>query len=190
MDVRIEPLRLPHDALRATLQRATRAAGRTGEAARQVALLAEGHFQREERLLLPLLALLPGLARGEGAARLAGAPLLAEALRQHVDEMKKSPVRWPTTTSRPTAHRSPGPRPTPQPNSPPTDIFGIMKYSTPTNPRIQKTKVAPLLRSSSLAEPPSKPGIGGEETFPAPLPKSSEGPGKTGAAVFVLSALP
>ena len=87
MDVRIEPLRLPHDALRATLQRATRAAGRTGEAARQVALLAEGHFRREERLLLPLLALLPGLARGEGAARLAGAPLLAEALRQHVDEM-------------------------------------------------------------------------------------------------------
>jgi len=58
-------LKALHESLHATLQRATREPGRTGEVARKLMRLLERQFAREEEFALPALALLPALARGE-----------------------------------------------------------------------------------------------------------------------------
>jgi hypothetical protein len=53
-----------HDELHAELVTATKAGGRTGEAARTVARLLHPHFVKEEEYALPPLGLLSDLARG------------------------------------------------------------------------------------------------------------------------------
>lgn len=65
MDIRIpEPLKLEHQELHEELVRATKAAGRIGEAAKAVAALLHPHFVKEEEYALPPLGLLSALATG------------------------------------------------------------------------------------------------------------------------------
>jgi len=80
-------LRSEHEALRATLKRAMREPGRTGEAARRLGSVADGHFLREEKFVLPLLAMLPALARGESGAQLALAEKLLQGLKSGMEQM-------------------------------------------------------------------------------------------------------
>jgi hypothetical protein len=80
-------LKTEHEALRATLKRAMREAGRTGDAARRLAGVADGHFLREEKFVLPLLAMLPALARGETGAKIALAAKLLEGLKPEMEQM-------------------------------------------------------------------------------------------------------
>ena len=87
MEARVEHLKSSHEILRATLKRAAREPGGVGDQARKLAAIAEAHFQREEKLVLPLLSLLPELASGAGAGRMPEAPMLAQALRQELGRM-------------------------------------------------------------------------------------------------------
>lgn len=65
------PLQIPqslkeeHEELHAELARATKAAGRTGQAALSLARLMHPHFKKEEEYALPPLGVLADLARGE-----------------------------------------------------------------------------------------------------------------------------
>jgi hypothetical protein len=86
MEPRVEHLKSSHEALRATLRRAAREPGSVGDKARRLAAIAEGHFLREEKFVLPLLALLPELASG-AARRMPEAPMLAQALRLELAQM-------------------------------------------------------------------------------------------------------
>jgi hemerythrin HHE cation binding domain-containing protein len=59
-----EPLKAEHAELHAELEEATRAGGRVGKAAKEVAKRLHPHFVREEELALPPLGLLAPLAQG------------------------------------------------------------------------------------------------------------------------------
>jgi hypothetical protein len=76
-----------HDALRATLKRAMREPGRSGEAARAVAQVLDGHMLREEKFALRPLGLLKELARGEPPAELADAAQLVQSLKREMPQM-------------------------------------------------------------------------------------------------------
>ena len=54
-----------HQAIHATLKEATRAPGRVGPAAQELAKILHPHFVREEEISLPPLGLLARLARGD-----------------------------------------------------------------------------------------------------------------------------
>src|SRR5690349_22944144 len=66
MDIRIpEPLKVEHEELHAELVALTKAPGKVGEAARNVAVLLHPHFVKEEEYALPPLGLLaPTAERG------------------------------------------------------------------------------------------------------------------------------
>lgn len=80
-------LRAEHESLRAALKRAMREQGPVAEAAAKVAALAEAHFRREEEFVLPLLALLPGLARGEASAPVGQVRRMVQALREEIGKL-------------------------------------------------------------------------------------------------------
>lgn len=66
MSLRIPPaLKAEHEELHHELAAATKAGGRTGEAAKAVAKLMHPHFVKEEEYALPPLGLLPALSRGQ-----------------------------------------------------------------------------------------------------------------------------
>jgi Hemerythrin HHE cation binding domain len=65
MDLKIPPsLKHEHGELRASLEIATKAAGKSGDAAREVSRLMEPHFRKEEEYALPPLDALAVLAGG------------------------------------------------------------------------------------------------------------------------------
>jgi iron-sulfur cluster repair protein YtfE (RIC family) len=80
-------LKADHEALRATVKRAMREPRRTGEAARKLAGLLDVHFLREEKFVLPLLALLPGLAAGKPGAVAGGVARQLDQLRAAVGQL-------------------------------------------------------------------------------------------------------
>ena len=82
-------LKSEHEALRATLKRAMREGGKTGELARELAAVADSHFLLEEKFALPLLALLPDLAVGESKARVAAMVKIAAGLRAQLPQMRE-----------------------------------------------------------------------------------------------------
>jgi hypothetical protein len=59
------PMKVEHDELHADLVKATKAGGRTAEAASSVAKLLHGHFVKEEEYALPPLGLLVALSQGK-----------------------------------------------------------------------------------------------------------------------------
>lgn len=66
MNLQIPPiLKSEHEELHGELARATKAGGRTGEAAKAVAKLMHPHFVKEEEYALPPLGLLPALSQGK-----------------------------------------------------------------------------------------------------------------------------
>ena len=82
-------LKSGHDSIRATLKRAMREPGRTGETARLVAQILDGHMMREEKFAFAPLGLLPALARGETPAELADAVQLTEDLKREIGQMRE-----------------------------------------------------------------------------------------------------
>ena len=87
------PLEVPaslknaHDALHAGLKRAMREPGATGEAARRVMQVMDGHMLREEKFALRPLGLLKALGRGETPADLAEAAALVKSLKREMPQM-------------------------------------------------------------------------------------------------------
>ena len=59
-----QPMKAEHEELHADLAKATKAGGRTGQAAQAVAQVMHAHFEKEEEYALPPLGILPDLAKG------------------------------------------------------------------------------------------------------------------------------
>jgi hypothetical protein len=78
-------LKAEHHALHERLSEATRAGGRTGEAAKALEAVMMPHFREEERIAMPPLSLLEPLARGEK-------PHNAQAIITMTDELRRA---WP-----------------------------------------------------------------------------------------------
>jgi hypothetical protein len=83
MDLEIpSSLKAEHEELHEELVRATRAGGKTGEAAQVVAKVLHPHFVKEEQLAMPPLGLLGALAAGQ-------MPPKAEEIVKLTDNLKK-----------------------------------------------------------------------------------------------------
>jgi hypothetical protein len=80
-------LHTEHDALHATLVRATREPGAVGEAAREVARRLHPHFVKEEDVAMPLLGLLADVAAGRDVPERSAALALASRLEAELPEM-------------------------------------------------------------------------------------------------------
>src|SRR5512143_1337890 len=76
-----------HEAIHAALVEATRAPGRVGTAANELAKVLHPHFVREEQIALPPLGLLAPLARGESHAEMADVLALTDSLRAELPHM-------------------------------------------------------------------------------------------------------
>lgn len=78
-----------HTAIHAALERATRAPGPVGDAAKSLAAILHPHFVREEQIALPPLGALAPLARGEPVSARDRAALLAmtDSLRTELPGM-------------------------------------------------------------------------------------------------------
>lgn len=88
MDLKIPPsLKHEHGEMRASLEIAAKASGRSGEAAREVARLLLPHFRKEEEFALPPLDALPVLAGGGLPDDPAGIIGNAERLRSELGAM-------------------------------------------------------------------------------------------------------
>jgi hypothetical protein len=82
-----EAMRVEHAALHEALTGATRAPGRVGEAAREVARVLHPHFVREEQIALPPLGLLEALARGDVTPQMAAVLPLTDTLAAELPQM-------------------------------------------------------------------------------------------------------
>jgi hypothetical protein len=82
-----ESLKLEHEELHAELARATKAGGKTGEAAIAVAGVLHNHFLKEEEFALPPIGLLAALARGEVDEEMRGVLVMTERLKAELPEM-------------------------------------------------------------------------------------------------------
>jgi hypothetical protein len=80
-------LKLEHEELHAELARATKAGGKTGEAAKAVAGVLHNHFLKEEEFALPPIGLLTMLARGEVEKEMRGVLVMTERLKAELPEM-------------------------------------------------------------------------------------------------------
>jgi len=88
MDIAIpKPLKLEHDELHADLVVATKAGGRTGEAAKAVAKVLHPHFVKEEEYALPPLGLLVELARGPIEPGMADVLMMTDRLEAELPTM-------------------------------------------------------------------------------------------------------
>ena len=77
-----------HDLIRATLKRAMREPGATGDAARAVTEVLEGHMLLEEKFAFRPLGLLRALARGDTPSELSEALKLADGLRREMAALR------------------------------------------------------------------------------------------------------
>ena len=82
-----ESLKLEHEELHAELARATKAGGKTGEAAKAVAGVLHNHFLKEEEFALPPIGLLAALARGEVDEEMRDVLVMTERLKAELPEM-------------------------------------------------------------------------------------------------------
>ncbi len=82
-----ESLKLEHEELHADLVRATKAGGRTGEAAKDVAKVLHDHFVKEEEFALPPIGLLAALARGEVHDQMRSVLVMTERLKAELPDM-------------------------------------------------------------------------------------------------------
>jgi hypothetical protein len=82
-----EPLKTEHAELHADLVDATRAGGRVGEAAKEVARRLHPHFVREEEFALPPLGLLAALAKGTVVPGMADILVLTDRLEAELPAM-------------------------------------------------------------------------------------------------------
>ena len=82
-----ESLKWEHEELHAELARATKAGGKTGEAAKAVAGVLHNHFLKEEEFALPPIGLLAALARGEIEDEMRDVLVMIERLKAELPEM-------------------------------------------------------------------------------------------------------
>ncbi|HEX6913476.1 MAG TPA: hemerythrin domain-containing protein [Longimicrobium sp.] len=87
-----ESMRAEHAGIHAALQEATRAAGPVGEAARRLARVLHPHFEREEQIALPPLALLRPLSQGEFQPWMRGVLPMTDSLRDELPRMLREHV--------------------------------------------------------------------------------------------------
>jgi hypothetical protein len=82
-----ESLKLEHEELHADLVRATKAGGKTAQAAKAVAKVLHPHFVKEEEFALPPIGLLASLARGKVNPTMASVLTMTDRLRAKLPEM-------------------------------------------------------------------------------------------------------
>jgi hypothetical protein len=82
-----QSLRTEHEEIHEALVAATRAPGRVGAAAKELAAVLDPHFERENQVALPPLGLLAALAAGETPAGLQEALAMSDALRKELPRM-------------------------------------------------------------------------------------------------------
>ena len=82
-----ESMRVEHEEIHGALVRATKLAGRVGEAARQLAAILHPHFVREEQIALPPLGLLEPLARGMFTPDMRAVLPMTDSLRAELPRM-------------------------------------------------------------------------------------------------------
>jgi hypothetical protein len=88
MEFPIPPsLKAEHEELHGELARATKAGGRTGEAAKAVAKLMHPHFVKEEEYALPPLGLLAALSRGQIESGMAEVIKMTDKLEAELPRM-------------------------------------------------------------------------------------------------------
>ena len=95
-----ESMRVEHGEIHAALERATTVPGRVGEAARALAKVLHPHFQREEQIALPPLALLAPLARGEFNEAMLEVLPMTDSLRAELPRMLEEHVAIRAATTR------------------------------------------------------------------------------------------
>jgi hypothetical protein len=82
-----QSLKSEHDELHAQLARATKAGGRTGEAAQAVARIMHPHFEKEEEYALPPLSLLVDLANGKAERSMSAVLKMTDQLAAELPRM-------------------------------------------------------------------------------------------------------
>jgi hemerythrin HHE cation binding domain-containing protein len=82
-----EAIQAEHSEIHEQLVAATKVQGKVGEAARNLAAVLDPHFQREEEIALPPLALLAPLSRGEFRAEMHDVLPMTDALRAELPRM-------------------------------------------------------------------------------------------------------
>ena len=92
--IQIPPsLRHEHEAIHHALEEATRAPGRVGAAAKELATVLHPHFVREQEIALPPLGLLAPLAAGKRPAEAASVLAMTDALRKELPRMLEEHTR-------------------------------------------------------------------------------------------------
>ena len=88
MDIKIpEPLKVEHEELHAELVALTKAPGKVGEAARNVAVLLHPHFVKEEEYALPPLGLLAAIAQRGVTLEMRAVLPMTEQLKKDLPQM-------------------------------------------------------------------------------------------------------
>lgn len=82
-----QSLRTEHEVIHSALEEATKAPGRVGAAAKELAAVLDPHFKRENEIALPPLGLLAPLAAGERPAGMEAALAMTDALRKELPRM-------------------------------------------------------------------------------------------------------
>jgi hypothetical protein len=82
-----QSLQTEHEEIHEALVAATRAPGRVGAAAKELAAVLDPHFERENQIALPPLGLLASLAAGDTPAGMQEALALTDALRKELPRM-------------------------------------------------------------------------------------------------------
>ena len=94
-------MRAEHEEIHAELVRATKAPGRVGAAARELAAVLHPHFVREEQIALPPLGLLAALAKGDTVTEAMRAILpMTDSLRAELPRMLQEHVAIRAATQR------------------------------------------------------------------------------------------
>ena len=88
-----QSLRTEHEEIHTALEAATRAPGRVGAAAKELAAVLGPHFERENQIALPPLGLLAPLSRGETPAGLPEVLAMTDALRKELPRMLEEHAR-------------------------------------------------------------------------------------------------
>ena len=82
-----KPMKIEHDELHAELVKATKAGGRTGDAAKAVAKVLHPHFVKEEEIALPPLGLLAKLIHGDVEPEMSDVLKMTDRLEAELPQM-------------------------------------------------------------------------------------------------------
>jgi hypothetical protein len=82
-----KPMKIEHDELHTDLVKATKAGGKTAEAAKEVAKVLHGHFVKEEEYALPPLGLLVALSEGKFETSMAEVLKMTDKLEAELPTM-------------------------------------------------------------------------------------------------------